>query len=369
MKVVTLASRYSIGGAQMNALLVAEGLMERGHDSAAWFLMRAGDMAVPSNLPVRVFMSRATRNPLVSILLAIKLLKALVSERPNVVIGFHPLANVLGALVCGLFPRIRFVATQRNPSDSQSRVMGRIEAAIGSTRLYDSNIAVTGAVRDTYDGHPGSYREKMRVVHNAAPPLCENTENSAAFRLRHGLPDGPALGLLGRLAQQKNPTFVLDVLRRLESFHVFFAGSGPLEGDLKRKAAELSLTSRVHFLGELHGADVSGFYKAIDIFLLPSRFEGFGRTLVEAMGSGVPVIANRIPVTEEVVGDSGILVDLIPDLWADEIRGLMADKDRHMKLSRMGLDRAGMFSLASMISGYELAARAAMNRTTPISSI
>jgi glycosyltransferase involved in cell wall biosynthesis len=87
----------------------------------------------------------------------------------------------------------------------------------------------------------------------------------------------------------------LDDVRRSAppfDFEYVIAGAGPQEGDLLRLAHELGLSDRVHLLGWVDPADLPTFYRNLDVFLHPARSEPFGVSVVEAMSSGLPVIAS-----------------------------------------------------------------------------
>ena len=91
--------------------------------------------------------------------------------------------------------------------------------------------------------------------------------------------------------------------------HLVVVGDGELAGDLRSRAESLGLSARVHFLGARR--DLGNILGAIDIFTMPSFWEGLPLSMVLAMGAGVPVVASRVAGIPEVVSDriSGLLVD------------------------------------------------------------
>ncbi|MFW8695227.1 glycosyltransferase, partial [Mesorhizobium japonicum] len=118
-------------------------------------------------------------------------------------------------------------------------------------------------------------------------------------------------------------------------------------------AAGLGVAHRVHFLGSESGADISRFYRAIDVFLMPSKFEGFGRTLVEAMSQGTLTVAHDLDVLREVAGTAASLLPLHKALWAEEISALQALSSDALATRRRKLrERASTFSLPKMVDGY-----------------
>lgn len=90
------------------------------------------------------------------------------------------------------------------------------------------------------------------------------------------------------------------------------AGTGSQQDALAGLAGQLGLTGKVEFLGRLSSAEMPGFYRSVDVLVLPSRStlswqEQFGRVLVEAMASGVPVVGSNSGEIPHVIGDAGVV--------------------------------------------------------------
>jgi glycosyltransferase involved in cell wall biosynthesis len=119
------------------------------------------------------------------------------------------------------------------------------------------------------------------------------------------------LGNLGRLVDQKGQRHLIELASLLRDkgvdFHLFIGGAGPLEKELKRYANELNVSAHITFAGFI--SDAHAFMQSLDIFILPSYWEGFGYVLVEAMVNSVPVVAFNITSNPEIVDDqtTGIL--------------------------------------------------------------
>lgn len=128
------------------------------------------------------------------------------------------------------------------------------------------------------------------------------------------------LGIAGRLASEKGHELLLNCFKRLcdryDHLKLRIAGSGPLDSRLKELAKSLNLENKVEFCG--YQSDMAAFLKTIDIFVLSSHYEGFGLVLVEAMASGIPVVATDVGGVSEVVvdGKTGLIV---PSGQADEL--------------------------------------------------
>lgn len=111
-------------------------------------------------------------------------------------------------------------------------------------------------------------------------------------RAELGLPDGvPLFVSLGRLIPRKGYGYLLDALAKTKSGHLAIMGDGPLLGDLKKKAYELGVSDRMHWLGYVSEEDKINVLDVADGFISASEHEGFGIVFLEAMESGLPIIA------------------------------------------------------------------------------
>ncbi len=121
--------------------------------------------------------------------------------------------------------------------------------------------------------------------------------------------DNTVIGIVGRVAHQKGHDILLKSMARLIKNHpclkLLVIGDGPDIETVQFLSGELGLEDHVIWYGRLEPEKLPQAYKAMDIFAMPSRFEGFGLTAIEAMASGVPVIASRIDGLKEVIGIDG----------------------------------------------------------------
>jgi glycosyltransferase involved in cell wall biosynthesis len=151
-----------------------------------------------------------------------------------------------------------------------------------------------------------------------------------------GLGDELVLGHVGRFVPQKNHDFLMDIFaetaKRSPEVKLLLMGTGPLEDQVRRKVNELGLTDRVHFLGVR--SDVNRILQAVDVFVLPSLYEGLGIVAVEAQATGVRcVISDTVPTV-------CAMTDLVefaalsesPAHWADVIlRDCGSDRADHTR--------------------------------------
>jgi alpha-1,3-rhamnosyl/mannosyltransferase len=129
-------------------------------------------------------------------------------------------------------------------------------------------------------------------------------------------------------------------------FSLLIAGApGWKTSALHRAAMPLVSEGSVRFLGFISHDDLPWLFAGAALFLFPSLYEGFGIPVVEAMASGVPVVASDIPVMREVVGAAGVFVaPTAPEQWANAIVELVDDPARRAQMRERGLAQAARFT-------------------------
>lgn len=168
--------------------------------------------------------------------------------------------------------------------------------------------------------------------------------------------DAITVGLLGRLVPEKGVDILLEALTLDERLRARIAGTGPLTESLPARCRDLGIADRVDLLGPIRPEAVEDFYRSIDVLAVPSMptprwTEQFGRVAVEAMASGVPVVASRAGALPDVVGGAGILVPPgRPAPLAEAIAE--AGGSRREELRTAGLIRAETCSWESVASEY-----------------
>ncbi|HTU66042.1 MAG TPA: glycosyltransferase family 4 protein [Steroidobacteraceae bacterium] len=185
----------------------------------------------------------------------------------------------------------------------------------------------------------------------------------AAKRLRASLgvkPESLLVGTVGMCRPEKNQEVLLTMMRRLRvarvDAHLVIAGDGPQRAFLEKRAAELEVTDRVHFIGALE--DVRPVLAALDIFVLPSiAVESFSNAALEAMSMGKPVILSNIGGAREMIHDGVEGYVVAPTELAARLPALVsalyADGRKRKQMSIAARNRAvTCFSVPAMVAGY-----------------
>jgi len=153
---------------------------------------------------------------------------------------------------------------------------------------------------------------------------------------------GFVLGVVGRLEEQKGHRYLLAALpelsRQIPDLTVVLVGEGREEEALKRQVEELGVAGQVHFLGTRR--DLPRLFRAMDLFVQPSLWEGLPLTLLMAMAARLPVLGTRVSGMTEVVedgvngrlvpaGDSGALAQAMVELYhRPEVRDRLGEAAR-----------------------------------------
>jgi len=164
--------------------------------------------------------------------------------------------------------------------------------------------------------HSVATAAKMIAVHNGMPDVAPSLQSDAGKA-------PPRVVMVARFEQQKDHATALRALAGLVhlEWELDLVGDGPNMGDVQRLAAELGVADRVHFLGRRR--DVAQILSASQIFILITNWEGFPRSILEAMRARLPVIATAVAGSGESVaeGSTGFLV---PRADVDALRGRLA---------------------------------------------
>lgn len=177
-------------------------------------------------------------------------------------------------------------------------------------------IAVSGPVHDDIVRYDGVDPSKITVIPNGVDmsrfDISLSREQS---RERLGVPlECFLVGAVGRLEEQKGLSYLIEAIRILveggKNVSLLVVGSGREEGRLREQAANSGIADSVFFLGTRR--DVPELYRAMDVFALSSLWEGGPITLLEAMASGVPVVATPVGFVPEVLqdGKNGFIVPI-----------------------------------------------------------
>lgn len=205
-------------------------------------------------------------------------------------------------------------------------------------RGTDRVVVSAESVRDFYLRQVHADPARVDVIYNAVDwSQLQTTVPPGALRASAGIPAGaPLAGIIARLTEQKAHRYLFEAIAatpELSSLHLLVIGDGDLREELRARVDRLGLSARVHFLGARR--DLGDVLAAIDLFVMPSLWEGLPLSMVLAMGAGLPVVATRVAGIPEVVQD-GVTGVLVPpaDVTAlgSALARLVADRESRRAL-------------------------------------
>ncbi len=218
-------------------------------------------------------------------------------------------------------------------------------------------LAISEATRRDYLAQFQLPAEKILAIPLAADPAFapQASRDVAAMRARHGLPPRYVL-YLGSNKPHKNLERLVEAWARLQLHR-----SANLEGQsmplviagawdnrypgARQRANALSLEGQVRWLGTVPEEDLPALYSGASLFVFPSRYEGFGLPVVEAMACGTPVVCSNGSSLPEVAGDAALLTDPTDaEALAGCIRLALEDKELRREMIQKGLRQSQRFS-------------------------
>jgi len=255
-------------------------------------------------------------------------------NRPNAILAFFGVPSGAAAWILKLFYKIPYIVSLRGgdvpgfrPYDFKTfhkliapflRVIWKNASAI---------IANSAGLRDL----ALAFDSRFEI------PVIPNGVDLDKYSVPERDWSSPRLLSVGRIVRQKGLDLGLQALSQLKDldWHWSIAGDGPQLENLKSLAVELGIADRVHFLGWQSREELTKQYQNANIFLFPSRHEGMPNAVLEAMSTGLPVVATRIAGSEELVieAETGFLVQTENvDELRPSLRRILVDPNLRKKM-------------------------------------
>jgi glycosyltransferase involved in cell wall biosynthesis len=183
-----------------------------------------------------------------------------------------------------------------------------------ASRLVDGFIAVSDEVRTTMIEIIGPIQGRIVVMRNGVDvERYRRSVDKTLVRSQLGLgADARLIAMVGTLKEVKGHHYMVEAMTSIvpqyPDVHALFIGDGPLKRELQAQVEKVSLNTHIHFLG--NRSDVPELLAASDFFALPSLWEGLSMALLEAMTTGLPIVASEVSGTVGAIthNETGLLV-------------------------------------------------------------
>jgi len=236
----------------------------------------------------------------------IKLISILKKEKPDIAHTHLFGADVYGSLAARLAGVKYLVSTEHNLNYNEGFIKNIVKIFVG--KLFNNIIAVSDAVKNHIIKVNYIKIKKILVIYNGV-------DVNKFYQFHDGLNSIKnnqkiIIGSIGRLTKQKGFEYLIEAVAKLSGRNIecLIAGDGELKTQLQEKVKKFNLENKIKFLG--WQKDIKSFLAKIDIFILPSLWEGFGIAILEAGSAGLPVIASNVDGIKEIIEDNkdGLLI-------------------------------------------------------------
>jgi len=361
LKLVLVIPSLSGGGAERVAQLLSGGLVRAGHEVTVVTTTSRPDFyaLAPGSRRVRTDVTSQPPGNAVSFRAALgtiarvpkgllELRRAILSAEPDVVIAFMEHANVLTLALVG--SRVPVVATEHSDPAQTPLGLGWRALRRLTYRRARLIVSVSQGVDAWFDWLP---KARRRVIHNPVDTSHDVTGTTPVSG------NGPYIAAMGRLTTQKGFDLLLAAFAiaapARPSWRLVIIGDGPDAEKLLQQSRRLGIEDRVEFLGTL--SQPFETLRGSELFVLSSRWEGFGNVLAEALSCGVPVVSFDCPSgPAEIVrpDTNGVLVPpQDTEGLAQAIGRLMGDPIRRRRLADAAPASVVHLSLKQIVAQWE----------------
>jgi len=358
MRITFVISSLNCGGAQKVISTMANYWAEKGFaitiftfddgSTAPFYPLKSNIIHNHLNLSNKsINVSGKIRNQLIKIR---SLRKNITQNSPDITISFIHKTNMVTTLAL-LGTGIPLIISERN--DPHWDKIGRF-GKVARHMVYplaDLLVVQTKHIRDYF---PKMLRSKIQIIPNPVSlPEKFNTKGKPLYLKK------PAIIAMGKFQRQKGLDILIKAFSHLKKKHprwsLTILGDGELRPDFEKLAGSLGLSDCVFFPGVVNNP--YHYMQHADLFVMPSRYEGFPNALCEAMAFGLPVITTNFSSAEEIVGkdeSAGMIVPIenIPAL-AKAMDELIRDNNRRKRLASQAQQISNRFELNSIMNQWE----------------
>lgn len=359
MKVLFLTSSMEGGGAERVAALLANAWDARGDDVTLMpTFSQRGTCVYPLSASVHLeFLSDAVGKNAGKIA-RLRALRAFIRARhPDVILSFLPHVNCAAILAAwGLnVPVIACERTYPPIARHQLPLLYRILPDL----IYRRAAALVGQTKPTSAWLRA--RGGKALVATIANPVTLPLPSSGAGASPDIVPPNRKLALTaGRFVELKRPWLVIDAFAKVAQsrpdWDLAMLGDGPLRSAMQARATALGLADRIFMPG--FSADLGGWYRRADLFIMASAFEGFPNALLEAMAHGVACVAFDVPTGPAELGDGGRRLMLLPErnqtsALAEALATLTASDDLRRNYAAAAREVVDIYSESAILSMWD----------------
>lgn len=348
MKIIQIMPEFGLAGAEVMAENLAYGLKNKGHDVIMVSLYKLNTPITDRLEKQGITINYLGKKRGFDLSIVPKLRKIIKRYNPDVI---HTHRYVLPyAFLSSFGLRIKRIHTVHNMAEKEVPYKQIRLQKILFRYLKVIPVAITPLTQQSIENCYGIKRRDIPLVYNGIDL------SKCIKKKKVSIGEKITILHVGRFAKQKNHKMLIeafsDVINQYPNCELKLVGNGDLVKDVKDQVYKLHLTKNVHFLGLM--SDVYEIMSESDIFVLPSVYEGMPITLIEAMGTGLPIIATSVGGVPDIIEDkkSGLLINVSKQELADAIINIIKNQELRATISNGAYKSAYKFSMENMTNSY-----------------
>lgn len=350
MKIIQIIPCFNFGGAETMCENLIYSLADRGHSVSAISLFDT-HTAVTERLEKRgIKITYLNKKLGLDFKMFSKIFKVLKKEKPDIV-HMH-LNSVKYAAIAAKRAKIKgCVYTVHNMADKDAVGMARKVNKFYFKHKWIQPVALSEIVQDSIAEVYNMAKERIPVVYNGSDL------GNCIKKIDYDINGTVKLIHVGRFSEQKNHKGLIESFAKIHSAYsnttLTLLGDGEKREEMEQYVETLSLSDCVTFMG--NQSNVYTYLKDSDMFVFPSIYEGVPMTLIEAMGTGLPIVATNVGGIPNMIVDkeSGSLVKCDVDKVYEACIELIENKCLREKYGKNAIKNSVKFSSQAMAEGYE----------------
>lgn len=349
MKVIQIMPEFGLAGAEIMCENLTMKLAERGIDVVVVSLYDYYSAITDRLEKQGIKVCYLNKRPGLDWRMIAKLYKLFRQEKPDV-IHTHLYVMQYAVWAAMLADVKKRVHTVHNIAEKETTAVAQKLNWIFYHFYHVTPVALSKEIQFTVTERYHLPQEKVPVVYNGIDLgrciVKKSYESNGKLQFLH----------IGRFVEAKNHFLLIEAFARVyrsnPDTELVLVGAGPLEAKVREKVAEAGLTDSVIFAGIKE--NVYPCLNEADVFVLPSLYEGMPMTIIEAMGTGLPVVATNVGGIPSMIdtGESGLLVDVDVDALVEAMQRLMDQKLRRTLGMKARKRAETVFSSDEMCESY-----------------
>jgi glycosyltransferase involved in cell wall biosynthesis len=306
MKIFHIITTIDRGGAENQLLILAKQQFILGHEVHVFYLKGKSELRdLFLKNKIKIHEDLFMKNTIQKIIL---FSNSIYRNKPDIIHAHLPESELIARFSIRL--NAKFIITRHfggqfypRAHATLSSILGKIASKPATVVIAISESVIINLInnREIYDN------KKIKLVYYGFSRMEFSRENTYNYPHAPTIQTKIIIGTVSRLSPEKDLATLIKafhiLIKKLPNLELHIVGEGELKDSLKSLCDKLELSGSIKFFGKR--PDISYFMSTLSVFVLPSKYEGFGMVLLEAMASRIKIVAAKNSAIYEVIGDKG----------------------------------------------------------------